>query len=377
MIIRKSSNSAQARVHDVLFIGKRYYTNRDALLESYGRIYQLPSHWAQSGIATTLWLIDYHGKSTIYKQDKSLISVSTPIRRPAWCGHWLKQAASLFKRQRPHTIVASGDCYIGLLTWILARILRARFIFDVYDKYDEFAAYRKPFGFDLFRFLLQHADSRLFASSALMSQLGEKDGNNILVQNGINTDVFKALNMLECRRKLNFSNDAIFIGYFGSMEPDRGVADLINAIQLLRKDNLAIELLIGGKAHPDLELSCPGVRYVGNVPFEEITYMLGACNVLAIPYRRSAIMDAGASNKIIEALACQRPIVATRTPNLLANFKEVALQLEKCLAEPGDTSQIANAIRAQLSNPVIPKLPNGWDWESIAHKTAIDLRLGS
>ena len=38
----------------VLFIGKRYYTNRDALAERYGRIYQLPWNWANAGVHTHL-----------------------------------------------------------------------------------------------------------------------------------------------------------------------------------------------------------------------------------------------------------------------------------------------------------------------------------
>ena len=45
---------------NTLFIGKRYYTNRDALLERYGRIYQLPALWRQDGVDVRLWLLDYH-----------------------------------------------------------------------------------------------------------------------------------------------------------------------------------------------------------------------------------------------------------------------------------------------------------------------------
>ena len=30
----------------ILFLGKRFFTNKDALLERFGRVYQLPSIWA-------------------------------------------------------------------------------------------------------------------------------------------------------------------------------------------------------------------------------------------------------------------------------------------------------------------------------------------
>jgi len=48
----------------VLFIGKRFYTNRDALTERYGRIYQLPHLWAEDGVSTRLWLVDYKTRET-------------------------------------------------------------------------------------------------------------------------------------------------------------------------------------------------------------------------------------------------------------------------------------------------------------------------
>ena len=40
----------------VLFIGKRFYTNRDAYTERFGMIYQLPFWWAKAGHEVDLWL---------------------------------------------------------------------------------------------------------------------------------------------------------------------------------------------------------------------------------------------------------------------------------------------------------------------------------
>ena len=65
---------------NILFIGKRFYTNRDALTEKYGRIYQLPYHWAKAGVDTKLWLIDYHSTEFITQQDDSLAIISTPVK---------------------------------------------------------------------------------------------------------------------------------------------------------------------------------------------------------------------------------------------------------------------------------------------------------
>jgi hypothetical protein len=142
-------------------MGKRFYTNRDALTERYGRIYQLPRYWADEGVHTRLWLVDYHTRETRHVSDGSLEVLSSPALglRSAW-----RLLGERFGRsgRRPDTLVASGDCYIGLVAWRLAKRIGARFVFDVYDKYDEFPTYRRLPGLDPFAFLLERADTRLF-----------------------------------------------------------------------------------------------------------------------------------------------------------------------------------------------------------------------
>lgn len=347
---------------NILFIGKRFYTNRDALTEQYGRIYQLPSHWAKTGVDTKLWLIDYHSNEFIAEQNDSLAVVSTPIKNGSVIKQYWQESRS---KKKPDIIIASGDCYIGLLGYSLAKKLNARFIFDVYDKYDEFDGYIKPLGFDLFAYLLKKSDLRMFASQNLLKQLGNLEHDFILA-NGIDRKLFRSINKSEARDKLNIHTANKIVGYFGSMEPDRGVADLIQAISILRSQSVRVELLLGGKSSRELNLSQPGIRYLGNVAFSEIPYALAACDIIAIPYRRSIFMDAGASNKIAEAIACERPIIATKSPNLYANFAKQALELEKYLAEPTNPNSLALAIENQLTDKIIVSKPNNIYWEDIA-----------
>lgn len=349
---------------ELLFIGKRFYTNRDALREKYGRIYQLPRHWAASGIATRLWLVDYHDRDLVREKDGDLDVISTPVRNLAVLRQWGKEA--YMRRPKPTVIVASGDCYIGLMAYRIARRLGARFIFDVYDKYDEFGGYRKLAGFDPFGFLLRNSDVRLFASRALLAELSPDSARDVLVPNGLDLQRFAPLDRDASREMLGLPKNLRLVGYFGGMEPDRGVGDLIDAIELLRMEGNGVELLLGGIAPAELNLRRPGVRYLGNVPFDRMPQALASSDVLAVPYRRSAIMDAGASNKIVEAIACRRPLAATRTPNLIANFPNQAAQLGELLAEPGDTADLARVIRAQLEQRLLVDMPPGMDWPSIS-----------
>ncbi|WP_158287244.1 glycosyltransferase family 4 protein [Dokdonella fugitiva] len=360
----------------VLFMGKRHYTNRDALVERYGRIYQLPWHWANAGIRSCLWLVDYHGHERVRLADGALDVQSTPVFSLATLRRAASELRPKSRESGPRTIIASGDCYIGLLAYRLAQHVGATFVFDVYDKYDEFAGYRRIGRFDPFRFLRERSDARLFASRALMRDLGDPQ-SDLLVPNGVDTARFRPLDMRDCRRAVDLPEDALLVGYFGGMEPDRGVEDLIIAVRRLRDAGSHIELLLGGKPPAGLDLGGAGIRFIGNVPFARMPEMLASCNLLAVPYRRSVFMDAGASNKIAEAIACGRPIVATRTPNLMANFPEQAACLGDLLAEPGDPADLERAIRAQLAERRLVDLPEGMAWADISAALARQLRLAA
>ena len=155
---------------NILFIGKRFNTNRDALLEKFGRNYQFPLHLAELH-NVALWLVDYHTKTTIQSIDGSLRITSTPVKNLAVFKQYLLGA---YKSTQPiDMVIASGDCYIALMAQRIAKKLKAKFVFDVYDKYDEFGGYVRPLGFDLFGYLLKKADMRLFASHALLHSLGQ------------------------------------------------------------------------------------------------------------------------------------------------------------------------------------------------------------
>lgn len=346
---------------NILFIGKRFNTNRDALLEKFGRNYQFPLHLAELH-NVALWLVDYHTKTTIQSTDGPLSITSTPVKNLAVFKHYLLGA---YKSTQPiDMVIASGDCYIALMARRVAKKLKAKFVFDVYDKYDEFSGYVKPLGFDLFGYLLKKADMRLFASHALLHSLGQPERDAIL-SNGLDANHFRPIDKLEARRKLQLPADATYVGYFGSMEPDRGVQDLIEAVNILREQGHELELLIGGKAEPELDLTQPSIHYLGNLPFQSVPFALAACDVLAIPHRRSPFLDAAAPNKLVEAMLMQRPIVATKSPNWKVNFPEQSQKLALYMAESSDPDSLAAALKKQLEDGYLVLPPSNIYWPEI------------
>ena len=350
----------------VLFIGKRYYTNRDAFLERFGRIYQLPYWWAESGHEVDLWLIDYHGRDASARKDGALAVETTPVFGKRFFARVFSACFGVGRLRRPNVIVGSGDCYIGFLAYVASIFTGAKFVFDVYDRYDVFDGYRRFLGVDPLSFLLRRADISTFASAKVLEELRPLARKTKLVMNGVDLARFRPLRLSESRASLGLPEGTPLVGYFGSMEPERGITDLIDALVMLREKGVYVELVIGGKAHPDVDIAQPWVRYLGNIAFEKMPLALACCDLLALPYRQGDFIDNASSCKIAEYIAMERPIVATRSPNLTQNFPDQAARLDDFLAEPGDAASLASSIRGQLRARRLVEMPNGMSWAEIS-----------
>ena len=84
-------------------------------------------------------------------------------------------------------------------------------------------------------------------------------------------------------------------------------------------------------------------------------------------------MDSGASCKIAEYIAAGRPVVATRTPNLVNNFPEQAAQLDDLLAIPGDVEDLGRCILGQLSERRLVSSPKSLNWSGISNRALTSL----
>lgn len=354
----------------LLWMAKRHYTHKDAYADRYGRVYELPFAWAQAGEAASLELVDYRGADATLRRDGALTVGSTPLRSP-------KSMRSMVQRileAKPKIIVASGDCFIGLIAWHLARRTGARFVFDIYDDYRKFGAYRLFAGFKAYEFLVRRASLVLYAGLPLARQQAAPTPW-MLVPNGIDPALFLPMPMASARAAIGLGDHGTrWIGYFGGLEAERGPADLVDAVGRLHAHDSSIRLLMCGPQTNDAALHAPWVLHRGLVPHRAIPAYINACDVVVLPYRRGPIIDMASSCKIAEYLYCERPVVATRTPNLMDNFATQAGELGEAISAPGDPADLARAIDAQLQRPIIASRPIEHTWERIAADTLQRLR---
>lgn len=171
-----------------------------------------------------------------------------------------------------------------------------------------------------------------------LEMLGVRSDRIELIRgSGVDTDVLRALP--------EPSAPPVRVGFVGRMLEDKGVRPLVEAIRMLRRDGVAIELLLAGTPDPENPTSITtreleqwageaGIVWAGHV--DDIAMVWARSHIAALPSRRE-----GLPKSLLEAAACGRPMVATDAPGC----REVVVAGETGLLVPiDDAASLAQAL---------------------------------
>ena len=151
-------------------------------------------------------------------------------------------------------------------------------------------------------------------------KLGAPEGKAVTIPNGVDTAKFHPIDKIEARKELGLPVRGTVILSVGHLQKLKGFHHLIDAAALLRETVRDVLLIIvGGELHgdksfrPQLErrvrkLGLEGhVKLVGAKPHHELFKWYSAADLFCL-----ASSSEGWPNVIFEALACGRPVIATR-----------------------------------------------------------------
>jgi glycosyltransferase involved in cell wall biosynthesis len=112
------------------------------------------------------------------------------------------------------------------------------------------------------------------------------------------------------RTQIGWSDHALVVGYLGRFEPQKGVTDLIAALERARAPWHAL-FVGGGSLHRDIEAFAdahPGrVHIATGVPHGDVPRWLNAMTILCAPSRTTAAWREQFGRMLIEAMACGVP----------------------------------------------------------------------
>lgn len=174
------------------------------------------------------------------------------------------------------------------------------------------------------------------------------------------------------RKELNIGDD-IVIGYVGRLIPTKGVAHLILAVKQIQRENPNIVLLIvgDGPQREDLRIMSKDLRIRAKFTGwqDETAPYYALMNVFALPS-----FSEGLPNVVLEAMAMEKPIVATNIggiPDLVKNgengylvpvrdHQQMALALRKLILD--------SDLRTSMGSLSRQKIERFFAWDAIVQK---------
>ena len=346
-----------------VFLTKRYYTNKDLILDRFGRLFHFPFQLVENGHNVVILCADYRSNAAEKYIFQGVVFLSLPFSCTSPIEFLIKSWVHI-RKFNPDVILASGDSHFGFIGALISKFIGVPFVFDVYDDYTVFGSNKLPFMKSIFEWTVRHSDRVICASSPLKIKISKYNKNVVLIENGVDDKLFRPICKSEARDRIGISRNDTVIGYFGSIGQNYGIEILSDSVMKLKALYPRIKLLIAGKNDARVPLSIPHIDYRGPVSQTEIPLFINASDVVVIPYLPDPQISMSSPCKLPEYMACRVPVVSTRVtdiPNTLSDTPEA-------LCKPGDREDMVRAIRWQLENRITIPLPEKLQWNALGVK---------
>jgi glycosyltransferase involved in cell wall biosynthesis len=263
---------------------------------------------------------------------------------PAKYGLLAARAAAAARRFSPDVVYAHFLFPAGAAGALAARLSGARLVVTAHGR-DVRNVGAIPGVAAATRAVVRRADAVIavsdFLRRALEAKLPEARGKTKVIDSGVDLERFRHREPGPLRTEVGWEGEEPFYLCVGTLDERKNVVRLADAFGRLERGSLAF---VGdGPLRERLE-SRPRVRLVGRVPHERVPDWIAACDVLCQP---SLIEPFGQT--LLEALATERPVVATR----IGGPPEFVTPETGVLVDPGSMESVEAGLReaAELPRP--------------------------
>ncbi|MGA7627337.1 MAG: glycosyltransferase [Methanoregula sp.] len=206
----------------------------------------------------------------------------------------------------------------------------------------------------------ENADQIMTINKHEIAKLHHYNPRTISVPYGF-VQQYSPLDMHACRDTLHIPHDAKVLFTFGILQKRKGLEYLIEAMDIIRKTRNDVQCYIGGKAQYEKsyedflvqrvkELNLEDrVHFLGFMSAHDIPLWLNACDFFVLPS-----LEEGFGIAQIEALACGKPVIATKNSGSMDILTDPDVGI---LCERADSRDFARGINAAIARI--------WDREKI------------
>ncbi|KUM36619.1 glycosyltransferase WbuB [Arthrobacter sp. EpRS71] len=287
-------------------------------------------------------------------------------------GRLQQQAEALLdvsQQFRPSVIHTTTHFVNGVVAHEVAHALGVPWVYEVRGQLaDTWASTRGEDARNSERYrLFKEREAEVMCSADLVVTLGESMKQSILAAGVPEDRILISPNAVggsyldepiqhhDARRALGLDVNALYIGTVSSLVDYEGLDDLVTSFALLapRLSKLRLVVVGDGTAAPALrhqaKLLCVSdkVIFTGRVSAEKARLYHQALDVFVVPRKDLSVTQQVTPLKPVEALACARPVVASR---LDALSEIVHDGINGRLASPGDPEDLANVLHELLED---------------------------
>ncbi|MEE9284929.1 MAG: glycosyltransferase family 4 protein [Dehalococcoidia bacterium] len=231
---------------------------------------------------------------------------------------------------RPDVLVAtSPQLLVGVAGWWLSRVKGCPFVFEVRDLWPEslvasgVGRERSLFIRGLSRlaqYLYGAASHVVTVSEAMKEELvtarGVPSEKVSVVENGVETDLFRPMATERCRSALGLPVDRFIVSYIGTLGLAHNLGSVLEmAASLKRGLPRALVLLVGAGADGEAlreearRRGLDNVRFFGQQPRERVPTFINASDLCLVTLRQAGVFRTVIPSKMLEFMACARPVV--------------------------------------------------------------------
>jgi glycosyltransferase involved in cell wall biosynthesis len=262
----------------------------------------------------------------------------------------------------------SPPIFQGVTAWLLARLKRAKFLFEVRDLWPQFAVaagvLKNPILIRmtewLERFLYRRADRIMVNSPGFIAHVtgrgatsSSKRNRVELIPNGADPSMFDPSNDGADFRRANHLEGKFIALYAGAHGMSNDLNVVLDAAKLLLDEKkIQIVLLGDGKEKPALQaraaqIGLSNISFVSSVPKSEMPDALAVADVCIAILKPLEEYKTTYPNKVFDYMAAGRAVVLV----IDGVIREV-VEAAQCgyFVEPGNASALANAIRILASD---------------------------
>lgn len=265
----------------------------------------------------------------------------------------IKKLIHDFKPHILHAHTATPDGYVGLL---LRRKFRIPLVVSLRGSDVNVYPYRNRLTFFLTSKVIAEANKVTAVSGALKSaaeRIARPQNGIEVIYTGCDLErfSFNEADRVTLREKLGIPSESPVLIFVGHILKTKGVFELLKAFLIARQMHGDLHLIVVGDGEDFFALKQKAeaaqlskwIHFLGARSHDEIPGWLSVADILVLPS-----WNEGLPNVVVEAMACKRPVIATRVGGIPEAVDDGKSGI---LIEKGDVEALANAISLLVSEP--------------------------